>query len=141
MSPSDFSEPTLPKQILPLGAVADILHGARSGHVGALDHHRGRSGLALAAQAADHSVRIHAGVIGLDDITVTSVDGADLDHPLRWDDDRREARCRVSHRDGRAWIVDVDRRPLPLARPESCGKQPVNSDVWIAQTPRTAPTA
>jgi hypothetical protein len=44
-----------------------------------LDHLRGRAGLPEPAQAADHKLREHTGILGVDAITVESVTGTDPD--------------------------------------------------------------
>ena len=123
-------------------AARAVLDGAADGRIGSLVHHRGRTAASQPVQAASCAVRVAEGVDGLDDIDALRVVG-DRAVPagLRWQgDDEGVADVEVRHRDGRAWRVVVRRSSLEPARPESCGKAPVDPHVWVADAPvATAP--
>jgi hypothetical protein len=77
-------------------------------------HDRGRSGLPAAAQSAEAHVRAEIGETHL---------------PAMWAGEPRPAgeafEVTVTHADGRAWEVRVERVPAGRSRPESCGKAAV----------------
>lgn len=118
-----------------------VLDGAAEGRIGAPVHHRGRTAASQPVQAASIAVRLAEGVDGVDDIDALRVVG-DRAVPagLRWQGEDGVADVEVRHVDGRAWRVMVHRRTLEPARPESCGKAPVEPHVWVADPPvATAP--
>lgn len=92
---------------------------------------RGRAAWPPAAQAAEVAVREHAGAAGLDEVLIEPADrngevtgGPEL--------------VRVRLADGRRYDVTVARRPLPPARPESCGGPPVTLQAWTVTALRPA---
>ena len=78
-------------------------------------HDRGASGLSPGAQAAESAVRAAIGETDLTAIGEARPTGPGV--------------VEVSHRDGRAWLVDVERHE-GSPRPESCGKAPVPPWTW-----------
>ena len=118
----------------------EVLDAARAGRLGPIDHHRGRTSLPLPAQAAEHAVRVAVDVLELDDLDVLRrVEGKAVPVPLRWGEDDDAVEVEVRHVDGRAWQVELHKRPLMGARPESCGKPDVTPVEWQALTPRPLP--
>lgn len=97
-------------------AAADLLTAASRGET-VLAGSRGRSTWSAPAQVAELAVRGAAGVLGLDDLSVTAAGEA-------WE---------IAHRDGRRWLVSVGRRPAGVQRPESCGKGPVELHRWTVE--------
>lgn len=78
-------------------------------------HDRGQSGLPPEQQSALSAVRA---LLGETEIAALRVEPDGI----------------VRHRDGRAWQVNVTKTDLGLARPESCGKAPVDVHAWQAET-------
>ncbi|AXG13485.1 sucrase ferredoxin [Intrasporangium calvum] len=105
-------------------SAAWVLGASGSGHIpqellGAA-HDRGRAPLTPAAQCAESHVRALAGETRL---------GALWARPPAPGD---ETAIEVEHEDGRRWRVQVQRRPLGVTRPESCGKSPVDVFEYVA---------
>jgi hypothetical protein len=117
-----------------------VLDSAAVGDLGPLDHHRGRTALPQAAQAAESAVRAAESVAGLDDLdALRRVEARAVPAGLRWDGVDGVAEVEVRHRDGRAWHVTVTRETLAEPKPESCGKKAVEAHVWVAGPVRSAP--
>ena len=96
-------------------------HGRLPSAVLGPQHDRGRSGLEPDAQAAESHVRAEHGVTQL---------GALVTEPVA---DGSAGRYAVRHRDGRAWVVEVQRQEAGTL-PESCAKLPV---AVVQRVPRT----
>jgi hypothetical protein len=96
-------------------------HGRLPAAVLGPQHDRGRSGLEPDAQAAESHVRAEHGVTQL---------GALVTEPVA---DGSAGRYAVRHRDGRAWVVEVQRQEAGTL-PESCAKLPV---AVVQRVPRT----
>ena len=110
-----------------------VLDSAAVGDLGPLEHHRGRTSLPQAAQAAESAVRAAESVAALDDLdALRRVDDLAVPAGLRWEGVDGVAEVEVRHRDGRSWHVTVTRRTLPEPKPESCGKKAVEAHVWVA---------
>ena len=113
-----------------------ILDAADAGRLAPLAHHRGRTSAAHPGQVAAHAVRALEGIDGLDDIDALRLVGSRaVPMGLRWEGEDGVADVEVRHRDGRAWHVVVRRSTLTPARPESCGKEPAEPHVWLAEQP------
>ncbi|MDQ6715686.1 MAG: sucrase ferredoxin [Actinomycetota bacterium] len=87
-------------------------------------HDRGWSALNPEEQAAESAVRARVGETGLASLFTS---------PALAQADPREgtSTVEVRHRDGRGWLVDVERRPGD-SRAESCGKAHVPTFSWVA---------
>lgn len=92
-------------------AAVELLEAADDG-LTLLPGSRGRSTWPAPAQAAELAVRELAGVLGLDELEVTTAQPAG---DRRW-------RCEVRHLDGRIWHVLVEARESERTRAESCAK-------------------
>ncbi len=87
-------------------------------------HDRGWSALAPDEQAAESAVRTRVGEADLASLTASPA--------LAQADQRAEtSTVEVRHRDGRRWLVDVERRPSD-SRAQSCGKAPEPTFSWVA---------
>ncbi len=84
---------------------------------------RGRSTWEPAGQVAELAVRDHLGERLASALHVAAVD---------------DGRVTVRHTDGRAWTVSVERRSLPVSRPESCGKPEKPVTPFVATEIRAA---
>ncbi|GAB3436573.1 sucrase ferredoxin [Phycicoccus ginsengisoli] len=109
---------------LDAGLAAAVLDEGGTGHLPAAvlgpSHDRGRSALAPDAQAAESHVRAEHAVTELAALVTEPVDDV-------------AGRYAVRHRDGRAWVVQVDQHGAgELA--ESCGKAPVAIVQRVART-------
>jgi len=78
-------------------------------------HDRGRSAVPGASQCAESHIRVETGETRLAALWASEPEPVD---------DGSEVL--VTHADGRRWRVQVTRKPVGLARPESCGKKPVD---------------
>jgi hypothetical protein len=111
---------------LPSGISLGRVPAARAREVAALlearriplDLLRGRAGDPWPAQAADCLVRLRTGLDGFDDVEILEVDGDVV----------------TLRAGGEVLRATVDRRPLPMARPASCGKpdEPADEPVLVA---------
>lgn len=121
---------------LDAASAAAVLAGADTNAV-PLVTYRGRTALRRPCQAAETAVRSQLGLTTLDDLDVLLVAG-DRAVPVRPGPEPAALPAvvdtEVRHRDGRAWRVAVTQVPLP-ARPESCGKDPVDGVAWRAADP------
>ncbi len=105
-----------------------LLDSADTGHLppGLLGarHDRGSSALTPAGQAAESTVRTMLGETELTALTVS---------PSLGEGDPREqaSTVEVRHRDGRQWLVDLERHPGESMAP-SCGTSPVPTSTWVA---------
>ena len=115
--------------LLPFGSVhgrltvesaRDLLSQARDGRCDTTTL-RGLSHLPSDEQVADAAVRRHAAIGDLTYLEVNSAGDATL----------RE--CTVQHPDGRTWHVRL-RRASGALRPESCGKDAVVPEWWVAES-------
>lgn len=102
-----------------------LLADARAGRF-VPDGYRGRSTYPRPGQAAEAAVRAVIPAAGLDDLDLESTPQVSAD---RWE-------VTVRHRDGRRWVVDVERTRLAPARPESCGAEPGHPTAYRAGPPR-----
>ncbi|MEW1953331.1 sucrase ferredoxin [Terrabacter sp. NPDC080008] len=78
-------------------------------------HDRGRSAVPGAAQCAESHIRVEIGEVRLEALWAGEPEPVDGGSEVI-----------VTHTDGRRWRVHVTREPVGLARPESCGKKPVD---------------
>ena len=126
---------------LDVAAARTVLEAADRGRLAPLHHHRGRGSASQPVQVAAHAERLQEGIDGLDDLdALRRVGGRAVPAPLRWQgEDDGVAEVEIRHRDGRSWHVAVRRSTLTPARPESCGKAPVEPHVWTADAPVPAP--
>ena len=115
--------------LLPFGSVhgrltidgaRNLLAAAQQGRCD-VDSLRGLSHLPQDAQAADIAVRRSASIDSLDHLAIET----------SGDETQRE--CTVRHPDGRTWSVTL-RRVSGGERPESCGKEPLLSQWWAADS-------
>jgi hypothetical protein len=126
---------------LDVDSARTVLDAADEGRLAPLPHHRGRGSASQPAQVAAHAVRLVEGVDGIDDLdALRRVGERVVPAGLRWQGEDGVAEVEVRHRDGRAWHVVVRRSTLTPARPESCGKAPVEPHVWRADVPVAAPS-
>jgi hypothetical protein len=87
-------------------------------------HDRGRSPLGGAEQAAESHVRL---VVGETSLTALSAVAREETVTTAGSTTTVVA---VTHRDGREWLVDCERRSGPTELPESCGKAAVAASAW-----------
>jgi putative component of toxin-antitoxin plasmid stabilization module len=121
----------------------EILRSARAGQIHRTGY-RGRSTWLGSEQAAEIAVRDQESITGIDDLDVlrVAVDTLDREHvrPARVGTHVHPAGAvvnEVRHRDGRAWRVELATRTR-AARPESCGGDAVESQMWVAQSVQTS---
>ena len=117
---------------LDLDSAQQVMDDAARGQLH-LAHYRGRSAFPQALQAAEIKVREVEGITDASALDVLWVrngraipvpPGATLDNLA-------SLLAEVRHMDGRSWHVPVRHLPLPRARMESCGKDPVEGAAWV----------
>ena len=114
---------------LDAAASAEVLTAAGAGHLprsvlGPL-HDRGRSPLSGPHQAAESFVRHHAGITDL-----TALSARDATAGVDDGADDVGGSYVVRHKDGRVWVVALERRAHEYL-PESCGKAAVHVADWV----------
>lgn len=130
---------TLYGRLTPAGS-ASLVAQLQAGRI-ELAHYRGRSYFPSPLQAGEIAVRSQEDIDDVDVLDALWVrdDRAIPVRPGVALDTIASALVEIRHADGRTWRVQVRQQPLPHARLESCGREPVDGFCWVADEPRSQP--